>query len=212
MNESTDSNQINHTNESDIWELDNLPNRLTLFRLFLVPVVAIPLYLQLTDIEFVKHNIRLLNYIAGWTFVAASITDFLDGHFARKRKLVTVFGSFLDPIADKFLVVSSLIMLLALERIDSALVIILILREMYITSLRLLASDHKVSIPVGNLGKWKTALQMIAIPMLMGNDTWFGVLNLAKIGEVFIYLAAAFSLLSALRYTLKLIQKLRDSR
>lgn len=195
--------------DKNIWELDNLPNRLTIFRMVLVPVVVIPLYFELLGTEKISLSQNFLNYFAGWTFVLASITDFFDGYLARKRKMVTVFGSFLDPIADKFLVVSSLIILLALERLDALLVILLIMREMYITSLRLLALDHHVKLEVGKLGKWKTAFQMIGIPLIMVNDNWAGTLNTLKLGKIFIYIAVTFSILSAIRYTYKLISNLK---
>jgi CDP-diacylglycerol--glycerol-3-phosphate 3-phosphatidyltransferase len=152
-----------------------------------------------------------LGYVAGWTFVAASITDFFDGYIARKRGIVTVFGSFLDPIADKFLVVSSLILLGELERIHSIVVLILVLREMYITSLRLLASERGLRVPVGQLGKWKTAVQMVGIPLLMANDKPWGI-PMSLIGTICIYLASIFSLYSALEYSLGLIKKIKMKR
>ena len=91
------------------WEIDNLPNRLTFFRILLVPIVVSTLMLIKGNFNWVQPHLKFLSYLAAWTFVAASLTDILDGYIARRRKLVTVFGSFLDPIADKFLVVSSLI-------------------------------------------------------------------------------------------------------
>ena len=102
------------------------------------------------DLDFMNSSEELkslMGWAAAWIFVIASITDFLDGFIARKRKIVTVFGSFLDPIADKFLVVSSIIMLQALGRIPVLIVIVLVLREFYITSLRLLAGDRGLVIP-----------------------------------------------------------------
>ena len=160
----TDKTSTQTINE---WEIDNLPNRLTIFRVFLIPIILGCLFLNLTDLPWIKSMHSTLGWIAGWTFVAASVTDFFDGYFARKRGIVTVFGSFLDPIADKFLVVSSLIMLQGMGRIPVLIVIILVLREMYINSLRLLANERGFKVPVGQLGKWKTAFQMIGIPMLM---------------------------------------------
>ena len=109
------------------WEIDNFPNRLTMFRVILIPIILLSLFFNLSSAPWVINHIKLLNYVAAWTFVAASITDFFDGYFARKMKIVTVFGSFLDPIADKFLVISSLIMLLALGRVHVIVVLILVL-------------------------------------------------------------------------------------
>lgn len=197
------------TPKLDEWEIDNLPNRLTMFRVFLIPIIIISLYLSKFQIEFLEGHKLALGYIAAWTFVAASITDFFDGYIARKRKIVTVFGSFLDPIADKFLVVSSLILLQELDRIPVLVVIILVLREIYITALRLLANEKGLSVPVGQMGKWKTAAQMVGIPFLMANDYPFGF-PMPEVGTAFIYLAALFSLYSALQYTNGLFIKFKD--
>ena len=196
-------NQSSKYEKSNEWEIDNLPNRITLFRIVLIPIILLSLYFNNTS------PIKSLNYVAAWTFVAASISDFFDGYFARKRKLVTVFGSFLDPIADKFLVISSLIMLLALNRIHVLVVLILVMREMYITALRLLAMEKGLSVPVGTLGKWKTATQMVGIPFLMANDFPFG-LNMPFIGTILLYLATVFSLYSALEYSLGFLKKIKN--
>ena len=105
---------------------------------------------------------------------------------------MTVFGSFIDPIADKFLVVSSLIMLLALDRLHVLVVIILVLREIYITALRLLAYERGLSLPVANLAKWKTAFQMIGIPMLMPNDMPWG-LPMPLVGKICVYFRVVYA-------------------
>jgi CDP-diacylglycerol--glycerol-3-phosphate 3-phosphatidyltransferase len=208
MNPEQTTPKSHHPNE---WEIDNLPNRLTMFRVILIPIILVSLFLNLSSSNFVINHIRTINYVAAWTFVIASITDFFDGYIARKKNIVTVFGSFLDPIADKFLVISSLIMLQALGRVHVMVVLILVLREMYITALRLLAMEKGLSVPVGTLGKWKTATQMVGIPLLMANDIPFG-LNMPLIGTVAIYLASIFSLYSALEYSIGLIKKIQKLR
>ena len=209
--ESQAPNQQENPGHNGEWDIDNLPNRLTLFRVVLIPVIIASLYLKDTGLGLSDNWSRELGYIAAWTFVLASITDFFDGHIARKRKIVTVFGSFLDPIADKFLVVSSLIMLQGLELIHPLMVIVLVLREMYITALRLLAQERGINIPAGNLGKYKTTFRMIGIPLLMADDTPFGIpMNL--LGNIFIYLAAIFSLYSAFEYSLGTIKKMKLAR
>lgn len=193
------------------WELDNLPNRLTIFRIALVPVVVIFLFLSDPDIHvFEKHKL-LLGWLAGIIFIIASITDYFDGLLARQRGLITAFGSFLDPIADKFLVVSGLIMLSALGRVHSLVVIILVLREMYMTSLRLFAAHQDIKVPVNDMGKWKTACQMTAMPMLMINDTVLGI-PLSIVGLILIYLASILSLISATHYSLTLVKRLKEAR
>jgi CDP-diacylglycerol--glycerol-3-phosphate 3-phosphatidyltransferase len=196
---------------SKLWEIDNLPNRITLFRICLVPIVVAALSLQLVQSYYLFPYHHTLGYIAAWIFIVASITDFADGYIARKRNLVTIFGSFLDPVADKFLVISSLILLQALDRIPAIIVVILVLRELYITSLRLLATDHGLSVPVGVMGKWKTAVQMISIPMLMAYDHPFNI-PLPEMGIALIYLASILALYSALEYSLGLLKKIRQHR
>ncbi len=195
----------------DEWEIDNLPNRLTFFRVLLIPVILMSLFFIKFQNDFVGLPVKTLGYIAGWTFVVASITDFFDGYIARKRGIVTVFGSFLDPIADKFLVVSSLILLQELGRIPVLIVVALVLREMYMTALRLLASERGIKVPVNQLGKWKTAFQMIAIPMLMAWDKPWGI-PYPLLGSIFIYLAFFFSVYSAGLYTYGLYSKVKAVR
>lgn len=192
-------------------EIDNLPNRITFFRMLMIPVVVSVLYFTDETPNFLVPYQPWLGHVACWLFVVASLSDWLDGYIARKRNIVTVFGSFLDPIADKFLVVSSLIMLLALDRVHAIVVIILVVREMYMTSLRLLALSEGVDVPVSSLGKWKTGSQMVAIPMLMIYDDFLWM-NLPLIGTILMYVSAVLSLWSALLYSLHMIAKLKEKR
>jgi CDP-diacylglycerol--glycerol-3-phosphate 3-phosphatidyltransferase len=192
-------------------EIDNLPNRLTFFRMLMIPVVVLALYFTEATPEWLVPWQEYLGHIACWTFVVASITDFFDGYIARKRNIVTVFGSFLDPIADKFLVVSALIMLMALDRVHPIVVIILVLREMYMTSLRLLAMTESVDVPVSQMGKWKTTVQMVATPMLMIYDEFLWM-DLPLIGTALMYIAALLSLWSALKYSITMMKKLKENR
>ena len=190
---------------------DNIPNRITIFRVFLIPLIFACLWLIILDVEYFRPHFSLMGWIAGWTFTLASITDFFDGYIARKRGIESVFGSFLDPIADKFLVVSSLILLHGLNRITTIVVVILVLRELYMTSLRLLAKTEGVTVPVSSLGKWKTGAQMVGIPMLMANEPLWGI-PLTVIGPISIYIASILSVYSAIIYSINLIQKLKAAR
>lgn len=202
---------VNAPQEQNDLEINNLPNRLTIFRVLLIPVVIGSLILSSSEWGFSQEIKSNLGWFAAWVFVAASLTDFFDGYIARKRNIVTVFGSFLDPIADKFLTVSSLVMLESLGRIPVIIVIILILREMYMTSLRLLAMNEGISVPVSDWGKWKTATQMVAIPMLMANESWYFI-NFPLVGTILIYIASFLSLWSAFQYSYGLILKLKEKR
>lgn len=199
-----------HTTLDDL-EIDNLPNRLTIFRVLLIPVVLFILHMANSGYEFFDGYKSTLGWTAGWIFVIASITDFFDGYIARKKNIVTVFGSFLDPIADKFLTVSCLIMLQSLNLLPAIVVIVLVLREMYMTSLRLLAISEGVIVPVNKMGKWKTAIQMVGIPLLMPNEDWMSI-PVPLIGTFFIYAACVLSLWSAVEYTYNMIQKLKAKR
>lgn len=201
---------MNPTNPHE-WEIDNLPNRLTIFRVLLIPVIIGSMFLNSLNWEWVVGWHKTLGYIAAWTFVAASITDFFDGYIARKRNIVTVFGSFLDPIADKFLVISSLILLQDLGRVPGLLVVVLVLRELYITALRLLATERGLSVPVGQAGKWKTATQMVGVPLLMAFDRPWGI-PMPELGFGLIAIASLLSVFSALEYSLGLLRKLKAKR
>lgn len=130
----------------------NLPNKLTLLRVILVPFFVIFLIM---DLGFIGDMIALV------IFVAASVTDYLDGHLARKYNLVTNFGKFMDPMADKLLVGSAVICLLGIGRIPAWVVVILIGREFVISSFRLVACEKGVVIAAGYWGKFKTVFQMI---------------------------------------------------
>ncbi|MCM0606010.1 MAG: CDP-diacylglycerol--glycerol-3-phosphate 3-phosphatidyltransferase [Xanthomonadaceae bacterium] len=173
----------------DELKFDTVPNRLTAIRIAIVPVVVILLYMRTytTDI------------IAGFTFAAAAITDYFDGKIARETKTITIYGKLMDPLADKFLVICSLIMLQWLERVHPFFVMVLICRELAITSLRALASAEGVIIAASPGGKWKNLTQMFAIPFMMAKPGLLGI-PLFAIGEVLLYLSLGMSLWSGLQY------------
>ena len=164
------------------------PNYLTLLRVIMVPAVILSLF---------QHT-PLWDLGAAVFFGAASITDYFDGYLARKYKIETVYGKLLDPLADKFLVICSLIMLQHLGRMSPVVVMILVCRELTITGLRALASAEGVIVSASSGGKWKTAIQMIAIPCLMIQDA-LGI-PFFRIGMWLTYLSLGFSLWSAKDY------------
>ncbi len=137
----------------------NLPNKLTVLR-----VLMIPFFLYFILLSPVYEN---FNYIAIAIFLVASFTDFLDGYIARKHNLVTNFGKFMDPLADKLLVSAALISLTALNELNVVVVIIIISREFIITGFRTVASDAGIVIAASKWGKLKTISQMIMIPYVM---------------------------------------------
>ncbi len=135
----------------------NLPNRLTLFRVILVPVFVVFMLLN-TDSGHAWNDI-----IALIIFIVASLTDMLDGRIARKRNLITDFGKFMDPLADKLLVCAALICLLQIGLVPAWPIIIIISREFVISGFRLVAAEHQNVIAASRWGKFKTVFQMVAV-------------------------------------------------
>lgn len=169
----------------------NLPNKLTLIRVLLIPFFII---FMLVDI-FGEAD----KYIALAIFAIASITDMLDGKIARKYNLVTNFGKFMDPMADKLLVCSAMICLID-DKLQSWIVIVIISRELIISGFRTVAADNGVVIAASWWGKWKTTSQMIMIILLILdlNYAWYGVVE-----YIFIYLALVLTLISLIDYIVK---------
>lgn len=185
---------------TDALTFDTPPNRLTLLRMLAVPAV----------VYFLSWRSMTGDITACVVFSLAAITDWFDGYLARAYQAVTIFGKLMDPLADKFLVVSTLIMLQDLGRIHPYLVMVLICREMGITSLRALASAEGVIIAAGTGGKWKAALQMIAVPFLIVNITLFETIQTHFIGTVLIYLSVLLSLTSASTYAIEFFRGLKE--
>jgi CDP-diacylglycerol---glycerol-3-phosphate 3-phosphatidyltransferase len=148
----------------------NLPNRLTLSRIILVPFILV----FMLPFDRLAPNSGWNSFVNGYgmlvaifLFLIASVTDTMDGQIARRRGIVTNMGKFLDPIADKLLVASVLIALVQLGKISAYIAIIIISREFIVTGVRLLAADKNVVIAASNLGKVKTVVQIIAIIAVM---------------------------------------------
>lgn len=186
--------------KTDALTFDTPPNRLTVLRMLAVPAV----------IYFLSWKTFQGDVIACVVFALAAITDWFDGYLARAYQAVTIFGKLMDPLADKFLVVSTLIMLQHLERIHPYLVMVLICREMGITSLRALASAEGVIIPAGTGGKWKAALQMVAIPFLIISVPLYEGVSADWIGTVLMYISVALSLTSASTYAIDFFRGLKE--
>lgn len=193
---------MSHARDSTELDFANAPNFLTLMRILLVPAI----------IYFLFQKTDFWDLIAGLTFTVAGITDYFDGYLARKQKLETVYGKLMDPLADKFLVVSSLCMLQHLGRIHVVMVILLICREMAITSLRALASSEGFIIGASRAAKWKTTTQMFAIAWLMVNSKLFFGLPLFQMGEVLIWVSLAISLWSAKDYIVDFFVAITEKR
>lgn len=167
----------------------NTANKLTVFRVILIPFFVL---FMLTD--FTDYN-RLIALII---FAIASITDQLDGHIARKYNMITTFGKFMDPIADKLLVASALICLTYLREIPAWAVIVIILREFAISGLRLVAAENNNVIAAAGWGKAKTAAQMVAIVLLLLNAPPLNTLTL-----VVFYISVALTVISLIDFMVK---------
>lgn len=183
-------------------EFHNTPNYLTLLRIIFVPgVIAC---LSIGGIWW--------DFAAGVIFGLAGFTDYLDGYYARKLNLETVYGKLMDPLADKFLVICTLIMLQHLDRIHPLVVMILVCRELTITGLRALASAEGVIVAASQGGKWKTATQMAAIPCLILKDFSTEYLHgfpLFEIGVWLTYISIGLSLWSAKDYMVEFFKGLK---
>lgn len=178
----------------------NLPNKLTVFRVILiVPFVVILLG---GEAGWFGNNILIPDMIALAIFVVASLTDLADGKIARKYGLVTNFGKFMDPLADKLLVCAALIALVDMGRIPAWVVIIIISREFIISGFRLIASDNHVVIAASYWGKFKTTFQMVMVCLMIAN---LGVMFrwLQIVTDVVMWIALALTVISLADYLVK---------
>ena len=209
----------------------NLPNKITLSRIILILVMIISFFVlaiieAIPEASFIAQNlgnspINLVYFIFAIVFIVAAATDYLDGHLARKLNLVTDFGKFLDPIADKLLNDAVMIFLLVpqmyapLQRHDPialsilmVCVIVMIGRDLVVDALRMIAVKNNVVIAANKFGKAKTVLQMIAIPMLLLNDWPFSYFDSSwpealQVSNLFFYAATAMSLISGIIYVIQ---------
>jgi len=169
----------------------NLPNKLTVLRVIMIPFFVVMLMLD-------GGMNQTYRYIAAAIFIIASFTDFLDGSIARKYNLVTNFGKFMDPLADKLLVCSALICLIELGQLPAWMVLIIISREFIISGFRLVASDNGVVIAASYWGKWKTVFQMISVILLIVN-----IPALSMVTNIALWIALALTVISLVDYIKK---------
>jgi len=167
----------------------NLPNSLTLFRIACIPVLVLLL--------FFPH--KATSFLAAVVFGLASLSDLLDGFLARRQHLVTTFGKFLDPLADKLVVSAALIMLIPLGRAPAWMVVVIVGRELAITGLRSMAVSEGKVISADELGKKKMVFQIVAILGLLLHYEYFGI-NFHAIGMFFLWVAVVLTLWSGFNY------------
>lgn len=195
----------------------NLPNRLTLFRIILVPILCLVWLFPYEEFginlgSLTVENITLpyLNLIVLAIFAIASFTDYLDGNIARKRNLVTTFGKFADPIADKLLVNMMLLILSYKHMIPLLCCILMILRDIVVDGCRMIAAQRGIVVSAGVLGKLKTALQMITIIIILLNNLPFEIWYL-PVDEILIWFTSFISIAGGYSYFMQVKQYIFES-
>ena len=178
----------------------NLPNKLTILRVIMIPFFVLALLYN-------GGENQTLRYVAAAIFIIASLTDMLDGKIARKYNLVTNFGKFMDPLADKLLVCSALICLIQLGQLPAWIVIIIISREFIISGFRLVASDNGVVIAASYWGKFKTTFQMIAVVLLI-----VGIPALSMVTTAVVWIALVLTVISLVDYIAKNVNVLKEGK
>jgi CDP-diacylglycerol--glycerol-3-phosphate 3-phosphatidyltransferase len=180
-----------------------IPTLMTWTRIVAIPLIIGVFYLPLSD--------DTKNLVATVMFVVFALTDWLDGYLARKLNQTSAFGAFLDPVADKFLVCASLLVLVHLGRADVFVALIIVGREIAISALRewMAQIGASRSVAVHMLGKLKTTFQMVAIPFLLYNDTLFGIVDTHVWGTVLIWIASVLTVWSMVYYLRKALPEIR---
>ena len=180
----------------------NLPNKLTIFRIILIVPFILILLGEGSEWGWYKAIFggiqEYVDYIALAIFVIASLTDLIDGKIARKYNLVTNFGKFMDPLADKLLVSAALVALVDLGRISAWVVIIIISREFIISGFRLVAADNRVVIAASYWGKFKTVFQMVMVCMMIAN-----IPQLQLVTDIVMWIALILTVVSLIDYLIK---------
>ena len=188
----------------------NLPNKITTFRMICVVFIAILLLIPTDGVLVVPFFELPITSIIAWVlFIVASISDFVDGYIARKYNLITNFGKFMDPLADKLLVCSALICFIELDLVVAWPIILIIAREFIISGFRLVASDSGVVIAASYWGKFKTTAQMIMCILYIVHldNPVFLVLE-----QIFLYLSVALTIISLVEYVWKNRQVLKEQK
>jgi CDP-diacylglycerol--glycerol-3-phosphate 3-phosphatidyltransferase len=189
----------------------NLPNKLTIFRMVLIVPFVILLLGDYGGWGWFKAIfggvLEYMDYVALAIFIIASLTDLIDGKIARKYNLVTNFGKFMDPLADKLLVSAAMIALVELGRIPAWIVIVIISREFIISGFRLVASDNNVVIAASYWGKFKTVFQMVMVCLMIADIPGLQVLT-----DAVMWIAVALTIISLIDYLLKNKDVMREQR
>lgn len=179
----------------------NLPNYITLGRFLAVPLLMMVML-------WMNENSVALSYLSAVIFIVAMISDIIDGYIARRRKIISVFGQFFDPLADKLLFLVAMIFMVELGRLPAWIVCIFLGREVIVTALRGVAIDEGVVIAASRWGKYKSALISTTTVGLLIHYPWLGI-DFRMMAWVFIWPALGFSLASGVHYTVGFVQQLK---
>lgn len=184
----------------------NLPNYLSFARILLVPVVMV-LLVKISPLRTSEYNLWVGLIVSG-VFIIAGVSDLIDGYYARKYNIDSVVGKYLDPLADKLMILAVMVMLIPLERIPAWMVVIFLAREITITALRGVATAEGLVIPADQWGKKKTLLQNISLVALMIHYPLLGI-NTQKFGMIVLVMALILSLGSGYNYLYQFFQEIK---
>ena len=180
----------------------NLPNKLTLSRVIAIPIFIVLFILGTLSKNVIGNGINIYRAMAAAIFVVASITDYFDGKIARERNLITNFGKLMDPLADKMLVITAMILLTESKEVNYLCTLVVVLRELTISSIRLIALEKGIVIAASIWGKLKTSTQMVSLVLILFN--FYRLNGLAYyLTYILFYISTAFVIISLVDYIIK---------
>jgi len=191
----------------------NVPNQITLSRICLIPIFILILSAPFNwgEWQWGDYHLPVTHFVAGLIFLIASLTDWLDGYYARKYNLITNMGKFLDPLADKLLVSAAFILLVQMELAAAWIVIVIISREFAVTGLRLVAAGEGIVLAASSMGKLKTVSQIAAIALLIFHNFPFVFLNV-PVDTIVLYIALILTTWSGIDYFIKNAHVMSESK
>ncbi|MGC8684836.1 MAG: CDP-diacylglycerol--glycerol-3-phosphate 3-phosphatidyltransferase [bacterium] len=179
--------------------IKTLPNLLSLSRALIIPFIIVLFeIIRYTDPADI-NRLKLVSFLCAVLFGIGGLTDFLDGYFARRYKEITNLGKLLDPITDKLLIATTMIMLISINRLHAWIVVLIVSRELAVTGLRAVSASYGVVIPASIEGKYKTTFQIFAIIGLLIHYTYFNI-NFDRVGMLFMWIALVVTMVSGVNY------------
>lgn len=196
----------------------NLPNKLTMFRIVLIPVIILVYLFPYASVGIepaVFHiggvELSIINIIALIIYIVAAVTDALDGHIARSRNMITTFGKFADPIADKLLTTSMFLLFVSKGIIPVVPVIIMVARDTVVDGCRMVAANNGKVVAAGMMGKLKTVFQMVTVALVLLNNLPFEIIGI-PLAEILLWLSACVSFISGVQYFNQMKEDILESK